>query len=108
MLEAKLQENKLLLKCIKESDALKSLLDTPHKHVLFCPTVSVNKDGKITEMPGLFFFVCVVPIPIQPCVLRHHQGHVTSQTAGQAGGGSVKLQLSSSEILELIRTSSSG
>lgn len=106
MLEAKLQENKLLLKCIKESDALKSLLDTPHKHVLFCPTVSVNKDGKITGMPGFFF--CVVTISIQPCVLRHHQGHVTSQTAGQVGGGSVKLQLSSSEILELIRTSSSG
>lgn len=55
MLEAKLQENKLLLKCIKESDALKSLLDTPHKHVLFCPTVSVIKDGKITEMP---VFLC--------------------------------------------------
>lgn len=58
MLEAKLQENKLLLKCIKESGALKSLLDTPYKYVLFCPTVSVNKDGKITEMPVVFFLCC--------------------------------------------------
>lgn len=64
MLEAKLQENKLLLKCMKESGALKSLLDTPYKYVLFCPTVSVNKDGKITEMPGFFFVLSQFPFSL--------------------------------------------
>lgn len=87
-------ENKVLLKCFEECGALKSLLDTPYKYVLFCLTVSVR----------IACFFCVITISIQPCVLRHHPGHMTSQKGGQVGRGSVKLQLSSRETLELIRS----
>lgn len=82
MLEAKLQKNKLLLlRHIEESHALKSLLDTPDKDMLFCPTVSVNKDGKMMSL----------------VVLRHRQGRMASQTEGRLGGESGKLQLHSSD-----------